>query len=97
MVELISIAHARVGSGEPCFVIAEAGVNHNGDLELAHRMIDAAAEAKVDAIKFQTFDPENLAAPEAPKAKYQVDNTGAGGSQLEMLRKLVLPHSFYPN
>jgi sialic acid synthase SpsE len=58
-------------------------------------MIDVAAEAKVDAIKFQTFDPESLAAPDAPKAKYQIENTGKGGSQLEMLRNLALPHSSY--
>jgi len=76
-------------------VIAEAGVNHNGNVVLAHRLIDAAAQAKVDAIKFQTFDPEKLAAPEAPKAEYQIQNTGEEGNQLEMLRKLVLPKSAY--
>ena len=76
-------------------MIAEAGVNHNGDVGLAHKLIDAAADAKVDAVKFQTFDPEKLAAAEAPKANYQVKNTGQEGSQLEMLRKLVLPHSVY--
>jgi len=94
--KFVSIARARIGVGEPAFVIAEAGVNHNGDLELAHKMIDVAAEAGADAIKFQTFDPESLAAPAAPKAKYQVKNTGEDGSQLEMLRKLVLPRSSYP-
>jgi N,N'-diacetyllegionaminate synthase len=62
---------------------------------MAHKLIDAAAEAKVDAIKFQTFDPEKLAAADAPKAAYQVENTGESGSQLEMLRKLVLPKSAY--
>jgi N,N'-diacetyllegionaminate synthase len=96
MSKFVSIAHARVGPGEPSFVIAEAGVNHNGNLDLAHKMIDVAADAGVDAIKFQTFEPESLAAPTAPKAKYQVENTGEGGSQLEMLRKLVLPRSSYP-
>jgi N,N'-diacetyllegionaminate synthase len=76
-------------------VIAEAGVNHNGDVRLAHRLIDVAAEAGVDAIKFQTFEPEKLAAPEARKAEYQVENTGEQGNQLEMLRKLMLPKTAY--
>jgi N-acetylneuraminate synthase len=77
-------------------VIAEAGVNHNGDIALAHQLIDAAAEAKADAIKFQTFDPDKLAAPAAPMAEYQVENLGEEGSQLAMLRGLVLPESVYP-
>lgn len=90
-----AISGTILGSGHPCFVIAEAGVNHNGDVGLAHKLIDVAAEAKVDAIKFQTFDPEKLAAPQAPKAEYQVENTGEEGNQLDMLRKLVLPKSDY--
>ena len=75
VVPLISISRRVVGRQQPCFVMAEAGVNHNGDVALAHKLIDAAAEARVDAIKFQTFDPEKLAAPDAPKAEYQVENT----------------------
>lgn len=93
---LISIRDRVVGPGNDCFVIAEAGVNHNGSIDLAHKLIDAAAEAKVDAIKFQTFDPDKLAAPEAPKAEYQVKNMSEAGNQLEMLRKLVLTKSAYP-
>jgi N-acetylneuraminate synthase/N,N'-diacetyllegionaminate synthase len=80
-----------VGAGHPCFVIAEAGVNHNGDVELAHRLVDVAADAGADAIKFQTFEPERLVSPLARKAEYQVANTGSSESQLEMLRRLVLP------
>jgi N-acetylneuraminate synthase len=72
-------------------VIAEAGVNHNGDPDLAHRLVDVAAEAGADAVKFQTFDPERLVSPLARKAEYQIAHTGSSESQLEMLRRLVLP------
>lgn len=82
-----------IGAGQPCFVIAEAGVNHNGDVDIAHRLVDVAAEAGADAVKFQTFDPERLVSPLGRKAAYQVAGTGAGESQLEMLRELVLPNA----
>lgn len=80
----------RIGMGEPCFVIAEAGVNHNGDPDRAHRMIEAAAAAGADCIKFQTFKADRLAAAGAPKARYQAANTGSDTSQVEMLRGLEL-------
>lgn len=72
------------------FIIAEAGVNHNGDLDIAKRLIDAAAAAGVDAIKFQTFRASDLVASSAPKAQYQLASTSADESQLEMIRKLEL-------
>ena len=72
------------------FIIAEAGVNHNGDINLAKKLIDKAVEAGVDAIKFQTFRAENLVSKNAKKAKYQVENTGSNESQYEMLKKLEL-------
>lgn len=87
----IYLSDRAIGVGQPAFVIAEAGVNHNGKLELAEQLVDIAAEAGCDAVKFQTFDPELLAAPSADKAEYQRETTGSGGSQLEMLNALVLP------
>ena len=72
------------------FIIAEAGVNHNGSIALAKRMIDAAAESGADAVKFQTFKTENLVSVRAEKAEYQKRSTDAGESQFEMIKKLEL-------
>lgn len=86
----ISIGARRVGPDQPCFLIAEAGVNHNGDLELARRLVDAAAEAGADAVKFQTFSADRLATAAAPQADYQRRNTGIEESQRAMLHRLEL-------
>lgn len=72
------------------YIIAEAGVNHNGSLDLAKKLIEVAAEAGADAIKFQTFKADNLVSRVAPKAEYQIENTGASESQYEMIQKLEL-------
>lgn len=71
-------------------IIAEAGVNHNGDIALAKKLIDAAAVAGVDYVKFQTFIAENLVIQKAKKADYQIKNTANDDSQLNMLKKLEL-------
>lgn len=73
-------------------IIAEAGVNHNGDINLAKKMVDAIKEAGADYIKFQTFNPEKLVSRYAQKAEYQKKETGSGETQLEMLQKLALPY-----
>jgi N,N'-diacetyllegionaminate synthase len=88
----MKIGGHEIGNGR-AFVIAEAGVNHNGDVALAERLVDIAADAGCDAVKFQTFDPVALATPAAAKADYQRETTGEGGSQLEMLKALVLPRA----
>ena len=71
-------------------IIAEAGVNHNGEIATAKKMVDVAKEAGVDYIKFQTFVPEKLVSRYAEKAEYQKETTDAAESQLDMLRKLSL-------
>ncbi|MGO0790233.1 N-acetylneuraminate synthase [Herbaspirillum seropedicae] len=71
-------------------IIAEAGVNHNGDLAMAKRLIEVAAEAGVDLVKFQTFSADRLATSSASKADYQAQSTDAGESQQAMLRRLEL-------
>ena len=71
-------------------IIAEAGVNHNGSIELAKQLIDVAADANVDYVKFQTFKAENIVSKEAKKAAYQIENTNTEGSQYNMLKKLEL-------
>lgn len=78
-----------------CFIVAEAGVNHNGSLELAKRLIDVAAEAGADAVKFQTFKTSHVVSRSAKKADYQIRETGAQESQWEMIKKLELsPNDF---
>lgn len=76
-------------------IIAEAGVNHNGDLQMAREMVRVAKEAGADYVKFQTAVPELVISTFAPKAEYQKETTGAGQSQLDMCRAIHLPLSDY--
>lgn len=82
-------------STEKTLIIAEAGVNHNGDMDMARELIDAAAEAGADLVKFQTFTASTLASASARKASYQARNEGTSGdeddSQFAMLKRLELP------
>lgn len=89
MDELIIGSH-RVGRGHRCYFIAEVGVNHNGSLDLARQLVDAAVEAGANAVKFQAFDPEKLVTSDAPQAEYQSRNMGTKKSQKEMLDSLAL-------
>ena len=89
----IKIAGRPVGEGEPCFIIAEAGVNHNGDINLAKKLIDIAKEAGADAVKFQTFRAEEMVTKNAKKAEYQKETTGTKESQFEMIKRLELTES----
>lgn len=86
----IVAADRRIGADAPVFIIAEAGVNWNGDLGLAERLVDTAADAGADAVKFQTFTADEVASPAAPKAPYQLETTNAAESQGTMLRRLEL-------
>ena len=72
------------------FIIAEAGINHNGSLDMAYQLIDVAKDTGADAVKFQTFKAENVASKLADKAEYQKKTTGSDKSQLEMIKKLEL-------
>lgn len=77
------------------YIIAEAGVNHNGDIDIAKKLIDMASECGADAVKFQTFKAEESTGRTADKAEYQKKNDGEVDSQLEMIRKLELPFDVF--
>ena len=79
-----------LAAGMPALIIAEAGVNHNGDMELARKMVEEAARAGADAIKFQTLDAARYISCYAPQAQYQQQNTGTDESQVNMVRKYEL-------
>jgi len=72
------------------FIIAEAGVNHNGSLEIAKELIDVAVDAGADVVKFQTFKAKNIVAKFAQKAEYQKETTSGNETQFDMIKKLEL-------
>lgn len=85
----IKIGGSVIGEGKTCFIIAEAGVNHNGKIDLAKKLIDVAKASKADAVKFQAFRTEEIMIKEAPKAEYQKETTGEA-TQYEMIKRLEL-------
>jgi len=93
--KMIHIGKFIVGEGRPIFIIAEAGVNHNGSVVLAKKLVDAAKEAGADAVKFQNFTAEEVATADAGMADYQKRNTGKSKSQIDMIRKFELPASAF--
>lgn len=90
MQQEVNIGNKMIGKHSSVFIIAEAGVNHNGDLGMARELVKKAAECGADCIKFQTFKAERVVTQKAPKAKYQLGTTDEGESQLEMLKKIEL-------
>ncbi|OGN02458.1 MAG: N-acetylneuraminate synthase [Candidatus Yanofskybacteria bacterium RIFCSPHIGHO2_01_FULL_43_42] len=96
MTKIIKIRDHQLGYDQPVFVIAEAGVNHNQKLDLALKLIDAAADAGADAVKFQTAHAEQVVTATGEMAEYQKKNIGKSESQLEMVRKLLPPDDWYP-
>ena len=86
----LQIGNKTIGEDSPTFIIAEAGVNHNGQMDLAKKLVDEAIKAGADAVKFQIFNTRSLIRLDAPKAPYQSRNIGEAKSQLDMLEELEL-------
>lgn len=94
MVKDFKLFNKKISSQNNPFIIAEIGVNHNGNLKIAKKLIDLAKNAKADCVKFQTFDPFNLVSLDAKKAPYQINNTKKKTqTQFEMLSKLKLSYT----
>ena len=93
----IQINGKIIGTKAPVFLIAEVGVNHNGDLSIAKKLIDIAVEAKADAIKFQTFITEKLILKSAPKVEYQKDSSKDDEHFYDMVKKYELSKEQFKN
>lgn len=93
--KIIKIGNKKIGYGYPCFIIAEAGVNHNQSLDLALKLVDIAAEAGADAVKFQTFKAEDVVTEKGEMTSYQKANLSKDMNQRMMLKRLELPEDFY--
>ncbi len=86
----VNIPPYKIGPNQTTFIIAEAGVNHNGSLEMARQLVEVAVQAGANAVKFQTFKAERVVSPQAPKAAYQLETTDEAESQLDMVKRLEL-------
>jgi len=91
----IKIGNRIIGKGYTCFIIAEVGVNHNGSLELAKKLVDVAKEAGVDAVKFQTFKSENVTTKETEIAEYAEKNIGKKEKMIDMIKKFELSYKSF--
>lgn len=89
------IKNRVIGENQPVFIIAEAGINHNGDVAIAHKLIEAAAGAGADSVKFQTFITEELVSPETPLAGHHIANIKEKFSHFELIKKMQLPFSVF--
>jgi N-acetylneuraminate synthase len=89
----IKIGKKTIGKGHPTFIIAEAGVNHNGKIELAKKLIDAAFDAGADAVKFQTFKSEGVVTEKADIAEYVKKNVGKDIKQIDLIKKFELSYN----
>jgi N-acetylneuraminate synthase/N,N'-diacetyllegionaminate synthase len=92
MGKIIQLGSKRIGDTQPCFIIAEAGVNHNGQFSIAKKLVDAAVCAKADAVKFQTFKAEGVVTNNIGIAPYAKKNIGKAISQLEMIKRYELTY-----
>jgi sialic acid synthase SpsE len=89
----IRISNKLIGDDHPIFIIAEAGVNHNGKLEIAKKLIDAAVYADADAVKFQVFKSENVTTKDADSTSYVKHNLGGDVKQLDILKRYELSYN----
>jgi sialic acid synthase SpsE len=94
MMTRVQVAGKWLGEGEACYVVAEAGANHNRDLGIARQLIDAAAEAGVDAVKFQTYSAETLYSKKTPKFRY-LEKQGTEVSTHDLLKSIELPRQWH--
>ena len=92
-VRTIKVGERKIGPGQPVYIIAEAGVNHNGEVSLATEMVKVARDSGADAVKFQAFNSELIASRAAPLAAYQKQSVPRARTQRTMLKKLELSHA----